>query len=376
MRRAMMAAVAAVMLILAIAPSSFAVVVLGTLDQSAAPGTTPYLSDWDVSQTFTAGRTGLLTQVQLYCDSNGGGDVSVSLSVGTSSGDATCGNTPGWADFVLISAIQVVAGQQYTIAHAGGQPFDLYVTASDYAGGAAAANGNPITDPVVVSDFAFQTYVYNPSTTTYLWSAPQVSAGSTTTVTLTAVTAFQAVVSPGVVSGDQSGMVSPDIPLDLNYTVTLGALPAWFTPTGIACSAQIATADCTIANFKTGLSATGDGTAMTVTVVVTGQASPAAADVGSSGTASGQGCVVNTTEPLQDPIEPQQEQVSICSSATAGLAVAAPIATPAPSITPPPTATDASGTSGDAPVPWLAAALLALFCSLVLVSVRRVGQRR
>jgi len=194
--------------------------------------------------------------------------------------------------------------------------------------------------------------------------------------TLTAVTAFQAVVSPGVVSGDQSGMVSPDIPLDLNYTVTLGALPAWFTPTGIACSAQIATADCTIANFKTGLSATGDGTAMTVTVVVTGQASPAAADVGSSGTASGQGCVVNTTEPLQDPIEPQQEQVSICSSATAGLAVAAPIATPAPSITPPPTATDASGTSGDAPVPWLAAALLALFCSLVLVSVRRVGQRR
>jgi hypothetical protein len=85
----------------------------------------------------------------------------------------------------------------------------------------------------------------------------------------------------------------------------LDALPAWFSPTGITCSAQVAAADCSVAQYLAGLHPAGDGSAMIVTIVITGTASPTAAG---AGVASGEGCI-------QGPGE-----ADLCNPAQASLA--------------------------------------------------------
>jgi len=357
-----LAAVAAAMLVLALAPGSAgAAPTPGSLDQSVGPGASRYVSDAPLSQTFTAGQTGFLTHLELYCDSNEGGDVDVSLSVGTSTAHALCGNTAGWVDFLLSWSTppQVISGQQYTIALSGGTVIGLAVSASDYAGGAASASGAPIPG---VSDFAFRTYVYTASTTTYAWSVPQVTAGSTTAVTLTAATTFHPTADGSADRSLDSGAVAPNPAASLDYTVKLDAVPAWFTATGITCSAQIAPADCTFANFTSGLHVLADSSAMTVTVAVTGQASPAAAEAGSTRIAGGEGCIAVTDTELGT--------FHLCSTGSAGLVVVAAGATP------PPTTTGVSGSSGDSPPLWWPVGLLALICSLFAIAGCRVRQVR
>jgi hypothetical protein len=352
MKRRASGALAAAILVLGLAPGlAQAVAIPGTLDQSVGPSATYYLRDSNMTQTFTAGLSGALTHIALYCASDGSGTANISVSVGTSSGLAQCEDTPGWADVILIGSQTVTAGQQYTITIPSSVPMKLYAAASNYSGGEAAENGGPITN---VSDIAFRTYVWNPSTTTYAWSKSNVAPGATTAVTLTATTQFDAL----DVSVDVSGSVWPAEPL-ITYSVKLGALPSWFTPTSIVCSAQIVPADCTVANFGTGLAAAGDPTtAMTVTVVVTGTADPASSADGTTGTASGQGCI--TGPGLDGP-------VSLCSAGSANLLVAR--------TTPPPTSTAGGSGSSDAQLPMGLPFALAGFAGLLLV-LRIRTQRR
>ena len=359
MKRRASTAMAAALMFLCLAPGlAQAVAIPGTLDQSAPPGATVYHVDsGTVTQTFTAGMTGGLTYIALYCGSGGGGAVDVDVAVGISSGSGQCEDTPGWVDLILTGDQTVTAGQQYTIT-LGGSAMDLYVAASNYTGGQAAVGGNPITG---VSDIAFQTYVWNPSTTTYTWSKPNVVPGSSTTVTLTATTHFDALVEAGILASHSGGSASV-LPADappITWSVKLDALPAWFTPTSIVCSAQIVPADCTVPNFQSGLAAAGDiALAMTVTVTITGTADPGAPLNGTIGTARGQGCV---TGPGQDG------PVSLCTSGTANLAVG--------SATPPPTSTAGGTGSSDGQLPLGLPFALVGFAGILLV-LRIRTQRR
>jgi len=172
MRRSRIAAIAAAVLALAILPAGVqAVAVAGTLDQSVAPGESLYLTDSTQTQTFTAGLTGQLTLVQIYCAGDTDSSVaSLTISIGTHIAVGTCGPGAGWTSFDFTKlppepAVQpalaadppaVTAGQQYTITIDIAVPHRLGVAAADYAGGAVAEHGNPIDG---VTDLAFRTYV-------------------------------------------------------------------------------------------------------------------------------------------------------------------------------------------------------------------------
>jgi hypothetical protein len=167
-----MAAVAAAVLALAILPAGVqAVAVAGTLDQSVPPGESLYLTNSTKTQTFTAGLTGQLTLVQIYCAGDTASSVaSLTISIGTHIAVGTCGPGAGWTSFDFTTlppepAVQpalaadppaVTAGQQYTITIVGGMPRRLGTAAANYAGGAAAMGGEPIDG---VTDLAFRTYV-------------------------------------------------------------------------------------------------------------------------------------------------------------------------------------------------------------------------
>jgi hypothetical protein len=370
MKRRAIAAVGAVMLALALAPgTAFGIPILGTLDQSTSPGTRVFMfgSISGVTQTVTAGRTGVLTAVELYCD-GGGSTVMVNVSVGSDTSGAQCG-TLGWAFFPLFTP--VTAGQQFTIAiTSGGTPMGLAESASDYSGGQATdvstgerpQAGVPPTD---VSDFAFRTYVWVPSTTTYSWNPNTITVGISTEVTLTTMTAFSEM-PLGTLSGSGLPALDGSLPSDF-YTVKLAALPSWFSPTDIVCSAQVAPADCTVPKYLAGIHPTGDGSAMTVTIAITGDATPSAAG---NGTASGQGCI-----PGAGPTGPD-----ICSSGQAVLTatpVPTPSLSPAASATAPPTAiAPGESSSGGVGLLWLPALLFAVMGSALAFGTRQTRRLR
>jgi hypothetical protein len=178
MRRSRIAAIAAAVLALAVlAPAVQAKAIPGTLDQSVAPRESLYLTDSSSTQTFTAGLTGQLTFVELYC--SGDTDTSTALltiSIGTHIAVGQCGPGANWTgfDFTTLSpepAVQpalaadpptVTAGQQYTITIDIAVPHRMGVAAANYAGGAAAEGGEPIDG---VTDFAFRTYVLGAAAT-------------------------------------------------------------------------------------------------------------------------------------------------------------------------------------------------------------------
>jgi hypothetical protein len=157
-------AAAAALLTLAILPASSLAVVAGTLDQDVEPGQGDYLSDSPLTQTFTAGLTGQLTMVELYCVTDTGGIGSATLSVGSADATGDCsGDAAGWTSFVFASPPAVTAGQQYTIAFQCETPTHWGVAAAAYSGGAAGdGDGNPLRG---VDDFAFRTYVLSQQTT-------------------------------------------------------------------------------------------------------------------------------------------------------------------------------------------------------------------
>jgi hypothetical protein len=175
MGRVRIAAMGAILALLVI-PTGVLALVGGTLDVDVEPGAGNHLSDSTLTQTFTAGLTGQLTEVELYCMTDTGtlGTVTLSVDAADSSGGQCSGDAMGWVAFTFASPLNVTAGQQYTITFECITPTHWGTAAAPYSGGSAAEGGEPIAD-----DMAFRTYVLTatpPPTSTVVGHAP--AAGS------------------------------------------------------------------------------------------------------------------------------------------------------------------------------------------------------
>ncbi len=368
-------ALSAGILLLALMPGTALAIPAGDLDQSNTSVTAPNDTTSDLAQTFTAGKTGLLTSVQLYM--NGSGTISVQLeetagglptgfAVGYGSGTPT--DSADWVSFSVFPPVPVTAGQTYAITFNTGETAAAWGSGDTYSAGQAlmysasawGANSGEI------QDFAFRTYV-DPQTTTLQWDKTQLVAGLGTALTLTETFVFPTYEYAVKVVGPNALLLSL-------WSVTSDALPAWFTASGVTCSVQVATADCTLANVAPGASLPVAPDGDPIVLTLTGTASPALADVGTA-TGQAEGCVTYPEVGL-NVVTPAQV-VPSCVAGLANIAVVAPAAsqTPAPTSTPPPTTTGGSGSS-DVPnsaVLWPIGLVVTIGGALLLVNR---GQRR
>ena len=118
-------ALSAGILIMALLPGSTLASFIGTVDQEntviSNGGTN---SSQPLAQTFTAGETGLLTQVQLSMRATGG-DIGLQIEATTgglpngtvlaTTVNTSPSNISGWCAFSLVSPIPVIAGTKYAI---------------------------------------------------------------------------------------------------------------------------------------------------------------------------------------------------------------------------------------------------------------------
>jgi hypothetical protein len=352
MKPRLLGAACATVLALALLPGSAMAALPGTVDQSTSPGATSYLSDTVLVQSFTAGRTGALTHIELYCSDDGiPADITLAFSMAlTHSG--TCGATADWVDFVLPNSYLVAAGNTYDITiNTGYVPFRIYGSAADYAGGEATESGGSITG---ISDFAFRTYVEPIQTMSNTWSPAAVPPGASTPVTLTAQVSFPAV--------SLSPLVSP-----VDYQFQMMGYSSWFTPSGISCTGPIDPGDCTLANYIApgpGIHWQTGGGAATLTVVITGTASPGVEDT--VGTAETYSCVL-----ASDGGDPPSVSFGMCDMRVGELAVG--------NVSPPPTSTPGGSGSSGGGLSWLLPAALAAMAALgssLLVMRRQAGVAR
>jgi hypothetical protein len=329
MRRPFVGAAAAAALLLALVPGGARAALPGAQDQVVNPGASMHSTLQSVTQTFTAGVTGALTHVEVYCSAASATTVYVLFDVYLLH-TADCGPTADWVDFVLPSSYLVGAGTQHTLViNNGFASIDLGVAAADYAGGEATEGGSPITG---VPDVAFRTYVVPIQTLTYGWNVASVPEGVSTPVTLTLTVSFPAI--------DLDPLDAP-----ITYRVDLSSMPFWTGGFSVSCSAPVNPADCTEANVFNWLEFEGDGSAVTVTITVQATAQPSPGDPGQSAQAGA--CVygVDTGEYFG---------LGMCEYATAYLDVgAAPTA--------PPTTTTPGGGSGSSggQMLWLLGAAVA-----------------
>jgi hypothetical protein len=302
----------------------------------------------ELAQTFTAGQSGPLNQVDLVLGSlndPGGGSLSMSIFPTDGSGTPVTSGAPlatsaivsvpylpdagAWTSFSFGSPYSVTAGTMYAIVFNAGGGANVWATGSHsdaYARGAAWIHaGSSWTSQTSPDDLDFRTYLEESVTTKVAWDESQVAAGTGTALKLTVTITFGN-------DGDAG-----------NYVVRLGNLPSWYvnpTPPTIVCSWGA----CTLATIQgaPGITVTASDPGTTLTVTLHGTATPAVSDEGTPGTAHGNGCISNL-------------ETSLCSDGTASVAVVAPAAptpTPAPTkaATPPPTnsgAGPASDNRGD-----------------------------
>jgi len=370
------------LLMLGLAPASaLAINPTSNLDQSSPTGGVSSGGSL-MAQTFTAGRGGLLTSVDLSLAINGSTLVAVSLQnvhnvagqmvpdgIVRASGSGTVtgvsSSSPIWAHFSFTSEPTVVAGTMYAIVYDPGTAAVLG-GADVYAGGAAWANpGSGWIGFVSLFDFGFRTYVDNVGTQVH-WDKTQIVGGASTALTLTATMTYANGVEP------------------IHYGAFLGLIPTWFTPTGLTCldtASKIVPADCTLVNFGNGFvnlipsSATGD----IMTFTVTGTAAPALAAIGTSGLAGANACI------------DYSDELTFCGDGTATVDVVAAAATPAPTVaatpgptsaatpaptgsaTPPPTSTGIGSSSDESggSIWLLPIGMIALFAGLLALVMRR-----
>ena len=313
-----------------------------------------------LTQTITPSHSGILTHVEMDCVADGG-SMPVILRVGTSSATGYCSDGSFYSDFIFGAPMpSVVAGTPFTMSiDTGGYGIGFSYSIVPYAGGGAADGGAAIEvgEPAVpLTSFAFLSFVFEPPATTYTWNPTSVQPGVSTSAALTVATAFPIAEQPMTVP---AAIVAKPNLYPMTYTVTLASLPAWFTPTGIECSAEVT--NCALANLTAGLTATGTGAALTVTVTVSGTAAPPASAAGSTGQAAGNGCNSWT---LGD------STITSCGNAEAGLAVGAVAATPTPLPTLPASTTDGQSRTSDG-FAWPLLAILFGLASAALFVGRR-----
>jgi hypothetical protein len=361
MKRRALAFCASLLLVALVPGSTLAINPTSNLDQHNDPAADSASAALNLAQTFTAGKSGLLSGVDLYLSLVGGGNLTASIEATTSgwptgstlaSGFGAVSATAGWVHFAFSTPLSVVKDTVYAIVINPTAAGVWYGSTNTYPGGQAFMAASPWNTLANPADFAFRTYVDTVGTQ-LLWDKAQVTAGTSTPLTLTATMTY----ANGVEAN--------------HYGAFLGLVPTWFTPTGITCSdtaSKIVPADCTLVNFKAGFgslipaSATGD----ILTFTVTGTAAPAPADVGTPGVASAEAC-------LNYP--PAITLDAGCAEGSASVAVGAASATPAPpkAATPPPTSTGVGSSSDESggTIWFLLGALIALFGALLVLVDRR-----
>lgn len=356
-------ALSAGILIMALLPGSTLASFIGTVDQEntviSNGGTN---SSQPLAQTFTAGETGLLTQVQLSMRATGG---DIGLQIEATTGGLPNGtvlattvhtspsNLSNWCAFSLVSPIPVIAGTKYAIVF-DMSPLTGVPTADSsgntYPGGQALLKSGSTWGAVdgggLVLDWDFKTLV-DPQTTTLHWDKTHVFAGATAPLTLTETVVFPGLFDPLVESV---------------------ALPSWFTVTGVACSSQIAPADCIVANVAPGSSMAATSNGDPVVVTLTGTASPALGAAGTVGAGRAEGCMDYTAPAAVQPAQPAQD---ICVTGQADVSVLAIGATPGATL--PPTTTDSSlpTNAPNSSILWLSIGLIGFLGTALLLIGRR-----
>jgi hypothetical protein len=295
---------------------------VGEIDQSNTTiGSSPPVAP--AGQTFTAGVTGQLTTVSLYSayveplvvGSNGaipnsGGAVTVNiyataggLPTGGSLASALNGGTgPGWFDFTLSAPVPVTSGTMYAIVFTVTSGSAYYAGA--YSRGTALTFSGSAWSKDTGNDFAFRTYVYH-QFTQVAWSQGQVLGGASTNMNL---------LETFTLPGGEPGAVGTA------WRLSLAGLPAWFTETGVSCSANVT--DCVLSNVEGNMHTTADQTSAWIRIY--GTASPQVSDIGTSGTGSASGCLVPSG---------LDGQPMFCVFGSADVAVVSVITTPPPGTT-------------------------------------------
>jgi hypothetical protein len=150
-------------------------VVVADLDQSNDQHALSVGAESDLAQTFTAGRSGSLTDVELFM--NGTGTITATIYATTlglptgpakASASVTLTNVDAWVDFHYSSAPAVTSGTMYAVAFNTGALAAVWGSTDTYANGQGLLDNGawiPNPDSVVIKDYAFRTYVKAPGTT-------------------------------------------------------------------------------------------------------------------------------------------------------------------------------------------------------------------
>lgn len=334
-RRAL--ALGASLLLLGLMPGGVAAKTASNLDQINQPPNTNYSANASLGlcQTFTAGRTGMLSRLDLNMASDGATihyveihatDPSTGLPTGAALASAWFNVNGPWDTVTFLRPASVTSGSVYAIVIPDTTNLWAYGTTGTRAGGQAYEDSSAWTalgagegEP---TNLGFAIFI-DTVTTQLGWDKASITAGASTALTLTATMTFA------------NGLEAS------NYSAVLPTLPAWFSVTGLACSAQVAAADCATTKFP-GFPApilivpVNNGAKVTFTI--TGTATPTLAAGGTSGTAASEACLVYL-QPELNVVRPNAPGDPGCAdgAATVQVAAPAPVPTPTPS-SPAPTA--------------------------------------
>jgi len=258
-RRAL--ALCAGMLLLGLLPRPTLANVPSNLDQLNNPSgvvsvSLPSGPPTTVAQTFTAGKSGLLSGVDLYTRMDPAGTINLSIE-GTTSGGLPDGTdkvtssasvpiTEGWIHFSFWSPLSVTAGTVYAIVFSGVSTI-AYASLDTYPGARDCCSpdrGLPSAVPRLTSPQNVRRHRDDGSP-----------------------------VGQATDHGRRQHAADPhghDELLQRRRGVQLlrrsGHLPSWYTVTGVTCPAQISPVDCTAANLETGFHLFTSGTGATLDV--------------------------------------------------------------------------------------------------------------
>ena len=329
------------------------------------------------AQTVTAGKTGMLSGFDLNLQ--GPGTVTAYIYSVDGSGkptgspvETTSAGAPvsqAWVHYSLPLPLPVTPGLKFGIAFDLGGSGIFAFTSNETSDTYPAGNAYELVSGVwqtpafmTVGRFAFRTYVDTVGTVLQ-WDKPQITAGVSTPLTLTATMTFA--------NGAEAG----------NYLAgQIGLLPTWFSVTHITCSdtaGKIVQSDCTVANFLNEfgpnlIPANIGGDVLTFTL--TGTAHPASSTAGTTGSATGRGCVAYPPPTFPQVQPAAAPDPTTCTDGSATVQVVAVLAAPSPTQapTPPPTSTGVAPASDAGSSAWLLPlGLIALIASLGFIAFRR-----
>jgi hypothetical protein len=377
-RRAL--ALCAGLLLLGLMPGS-ALAASGVLDQSnpSNESTAPCsggAAENPVAQTFTADKSGTLTEVDLWMFWGGSGTATVTASIeNTSSGKpalpalatatATVTSTPAWVQFFPTPLVTITTGTAYAIVFTTGA--DVKVCMADsYTGAHAWAWDAPnwLHYGQEGSSFAYQTFlgaaIAAPPTVAMAFGAASIPVGGTTSLTYTITNPNADATIDVRPAGFFTGTLT-----NIGFTDTLPAGLLIATPNNIGGSGGggviTATAGTNLVSIA-GLTLAGGatcgfgidviGVAPGVQANTTSAITSTESDPGLAATASITVTALSTPAPIPTPTP-----------------APTPTPTPRPTVTPPPTSTgDGRGPGGESPlVPLLALTAVAALAATVFI---------